>query len=452
MAGRYRDRTEAGCLLAAELREYADRPDVLVLALPRGGVPVGYEVAHALRAPFDVFIVRKLGVPAHPELAMGAIASGGVRVVDRSVMESFGVTEAELAAVAASEERELERRERRYRRGRPATDVAGKTVILVDDGLAPGATMAAAATAIRAQRPARLVVAVPVAARETCRGLRRMVDQTVCTMTPEPFLAVGLWYEDFSETTDQEVHELLARADAELPSPGGEREVQVEAGPVTLSGALVVPAEAQGIVLFAHGSGSSRHSPRNRYVAEQLREGGMATLLMDLLTSPEEAEDLRTRELRFDVGRLGERVVAAIDWLAREPSTRGLPVGLFGASTGAAAALIAAAARPDAVKAVVSRGGRPDLAGNALDRVRAPSLFIVGGRDDYVLELNRRAIERMRTRLRLEVVPSAGHLFEEPGALEQVAGLAGRYFVGHLAAGAAAQGRRGAGAQRGLGA
>jgi putative phosphoribosyl transferase len=445
MAGRYRDRTDAGRLLAAELREYAGRPDVLVLALPRGGVPVGYEVARALHVPLDVFIVRKLGVPAHPELAMGAIASGGVRVVDRAVMESFGVTDAELAAVAASEGRELDRRERRYRRGRPAPEVAGRTVILVDDGLATGATMAAAATAIRAQRPARLVVAVPVAARETCRDLGRLVDQAICAMTPEPFLAVGLWYEDFSETTDDEVRELLAQAAAELPSPGGEREVQVEAGPVTLSGALAVPAQARGVVLFAHGSGSSRHSPRNRYVAEQLREHGMATLLMDLLTPQEEAEDLRTRELRFDVGRLADRVVAAIDWLALEPSTRGLPVGLFGASTGAGAALLAAAARPDVVAAVVSRGGRPDLAGDALDRVQAPSLFIVGGRDDYVLDLNRRAMERMQSPVRLEVVPGAGHLFEEPGALQEVAQLTGGWLVSNLSEGARARRRTRAG-------
>jgi len=432
MAARYRNRTEAGRRLATELREYADRPDVLILALPRGGVPVGYEVARALRAPLDVFIVRKLGVPAHPELAMGAIATGGIRVVDRTVMESFGVTDAELAAVAAAEEQELDRRERRYRAGQPPPDVAGKTVILVDDGLATGATMAAAATALRAERPARLVVAVPVAARETCRDIRRLVDHAVCAMTPEPFLAVGLWYEDFSETTDEEVRELLARGAAEMPPPGNEREVRVGAGAVTLSGSLAVPAEARGVVLFAHGSGSGRHSPRNRYVAEQLRQAGMATLLMDLLTPAEEMEDQRTRALRFDIGRLAERVVAAVGWLDREPGTRGLPVGLFGASTGAAAALIAAAARPDVVEAVVSRGGRPDLAGDALERVRAPSLFIVGGRDQQVLELNRRAMDRMSAPVRLEVVPGAGHLFEEPGALAEVAGLAGDWLAGHL--------------------
>jgi putative phosphoribosyl transferase len=216
MAARYRDRTEAGRRLAQMLREYAGRSDVVVLALPRGGVPVGYEVARALNAPLDVFIVRKLGLPSHPELAIGAIASGGVRVVDREAMSHFDVTEEDLAVVAIAEERELERRERRYRDGLPAPDVKGKTVIVVDDGLATGATMAAAATALRALRPARLVVAVPVAAWETCEALHDLVDDVVCAATPEPFRAVGLWYEDFSETSDEEVQELLARRAGEL--------------------------------------------------------------------------------------------------------------------------------------------------------------------------------------------------------------------------------------------
>jgi predicted phosphoribosyltransferase len=217
MPARYRDRTDAGRRLAARLREYADRPDVIVLALPRGGVPVGYEIARELHVPLDVFIVRKLGLPGHPEFAMGAIASGGVRVVDWDAVRRFGVTDEELAEVTAAEERELERRERQYRDGRPPPDVTGKTVILVDDGLATGATMAAAAAALKAQRPAKLVVAVPVASPETCEAFRRIVDEIVCGATPEPFRAVGLWYEDFSQTTDEEVRELLARAARELP-------------------------------------------------------------------------------------------------------------------------------------------------------------------------------------------------------------------------------------------
>jgi putative phosphoribosyl transferase len=225
MAARYRNRTEAGRRLAGKLRHYAGRPGVAVLALPRGGVPVGYEIARALDAPLDVFIVRKLGLPSHPELAIGAIASGGIRVIDREAMSHFGVTDEDLAVVAIAEERELDRRERQYRVGLPAPDVPDRTVLLVDDGLATGATMAAAATALRARRPARLVVAVPVAAPETCEAFREIVDEVVCAETPEPFHAVGDWYEDFSETSDEEVQELLARRARELPGRAGRQEV-----------------------------------------------------------------------------------------------------------------------------------------------------------------------------------------------------------------------------------
>ena len=210
--GRFRDREEAGRALAAELAGYAGRGDVLVLALPRGGVPVGYEVAQALGAPLDVFMVRKLGVPGHEELAMGALASGGIRVLNDSVVQQLRIPETIIDEAARREEAELDRRERAYREGRPAPDARGKTVILVDDGLATGATMRAAARALRQMDPARLVVAVPVAAGETCDDLRREVDEVVCAYTPEPFFGVGMWYEDFRQTTDDEVRDLLARS------------------------------------------------------------------------------------------------------------------------------------------------------------------------------------------------------------------------------------------------
>ncbi len=211
-----------------------------------------------------------------------------------------------------------------------------------------------------------------------------------------------------------------------------EREIRVPAGPVTLEGNLSVPDDARGVVLFAHGSGSGRHSPRNRHVAEALREAGLATLLIDLLTPEEEEEDLSTRRLRFDIGLLAERLVGATDWLIENPGTRDLPVGYFGASTGAGAALVAAAKRPDAVGAVVSRGGRPDLAGEALSRVVAPTLLIVGGEDEPVIGMNREATEQIRAEKRLEVVPGATHLFEEPGKLEEVARLAAGWFACYL--------------------
>src|SRR5918992_528509 len=216
----FRDRSDAGRRLAEKLSAYRDRDDLLVLALPRGGVPVAFEVASALRAPLDVFVVRKLGVPGHEELAMGAIATGGVRVLNSDVVHRLKLPQEVIDRVASSEHSELVRREKVYRGDRPPPDVRGRTVILVDDGLATGATMLAAIKALRQQQPARIVVAVPTAAPETCEQLKKEADDAICAITPEPFHAVGLWYEDFSQTTDEEVRDLLARsADTSRAAP-----------------------------------------------------------------------------------------------------------------------------------------------------------------------------------------------------------------------------------------
>jgi putative phosphoribosyl transferase len=208
-AARFRDRFDAGQQLADRLGGFAGRPDLLVLGLPRGGVPVAYEVARRLGAPLDVFLVRKLGVPGHEELAMGAIATGGVRVLNEDVVEMLGIPDSVIQAVARREQQELERREREYRGDRPEPDVRDRTIILIDDGLATGSTMRAAAEALKREGAGRIVAAVPVAPPETCDALRRVVDEVVCAVTPEPFYGVGMWYETFSQTTDTEVRELL---------------------------------------------------------------------------------------------------------------------------------------------------------------------------------------------------------------------------------------------------
>jgi putative phosphoribosyl transferase len=433
----FHDRRHAGIVLARALSRYANRSDVIVLALPRGGLPVAYEVADALQAPLDVLIVRKLGVPGHEELAMGAIASGGTIVKNGEVIESLRIPEDEVEAVAAAERTELGRRERAYRGDAPALDLTDKTVILIDDGLATGSSMKAAAEAISQMRPKRVVAAVPVGPPETCVELQAMVDEMICAVTPRPFFAVGAFYVDFTQTTDAEVRDLLAAARAHRSSNGavvfgtGRSEIQVEIDAATsVAATLTVPTDPKGVVLFAHGSGSGRHSPRNRSVAAILQHAHFATVLADILTADEERVDDVTAHLRFDITFLGRRLARVMDWLDQQPALMHLPIGIFGASTGAAAALVAADERADKVRAVVSRGGRPDLAGDVLPRVTAPTLLIVGGWDQAVIDLNRAAYARLvaATAKELVIIPRSTHLFEEPGALEQVAQHARDWF------------------------
>ena len=427
----FRDRREAGRRLAERLSGLrASSP--LVLGLPRGGVPVAFEVAKALGAPLDVLVVRKLGVPFQPELGMGAVGEDGVRVLNPDVLRQAGVTETQLVEVEARERAQVEERAVRLRRGRPAIPLEGRTVVIVDDGLATGGTARAAVQVARARGADRVILAVPVAPPETVAALRRGADDVVAVETPEPFFAIGGWYADFSPTSDQEVVELLTVAGGDQEIDGVDKEVDKEvvipAERGQLPGRLTIPSGAAGLVVFAHGSGSGRHSPRNQAVARALNDAGLGTLLFDLL-SPEEEGD---RANVFDIPLLAGRLGAATAWL-RDGDAGALPIGFFGASTGAGAALWAAAEPDSPVRAIVSRGGRPDLARARLDGVRAPTLLIVGGRDEAVLEMNRDAARHLSCEHRIEVVPGATHLFEEPGALEVVADLATRWFLDHLA-------------------
>jgi dienelactone hydrolase len=302
----------------------------------------------------------------------------------------------------------------------------GRTCLLVDDGLATGATMLAAVQWARQNGARRVVAAVPVGAPQTVEALSHEVDAVVCLEQPEWMSAVGLWYRDFEQVSDEEVTGLLRAA---WKNGLERRQVVIAADDVELVGDLTLPADTVGLVVFAHGSGSSRRSPRNMAVAGALNEAGIATLLFDLLTR---AEELDRRNV-FDIDLLAGRLESATEWLVREPAAEGKGIGYFGASTGAAAALRAAAALGTRIAAVVSRGGRPDLAGSALEEVRAPTLLIVGGADEAVLDLNREAATHLRCPHELAVVPGATHLFEEPGALERVAELARDWFLRHLA-------------------
>ncbi|MFJ3823742.1 phosphoribosyltransferase family protein [Streptomyces nodosus] len=428
----FMDRLEAGRLLGERLCHLRDE-DVVVLGLPRGGVPVAAEVAEALGAPLDVCLVRKLGVPYQPELGMGALGEDGVRVINDAVVREARVTPEELARVERNEREVLEGRGRRYRGGRAPVRVEGRTVVVIDDGVATGSTARAACRIARARGAARIVLAVPVAPYDWTERLGGEADELVALDTPLDFYAVGQFYIDFAQVDDREVAVCLGRTAGRPHGSAGagprDQEVEMAVGAVRLRGRLTVPEGAAGIVVFAHGSGSSRHSPRNQFVAAELNRAGLGTLLFDLLTEEEE----RDRAHVFDTGLLAARLTETTRSLLERPGTEGLALGYFGASTGAAAALWAAAEPEPRIAAVVSRGGRPDLAGPRLPEVTAPTLLIVGGADPVVLDLNRQAQARLRCESRLAVVPGATHLFEEPGALRTVAELARDWFTDHMA-------------------
>lgn len=419
----FRDRDEAARQLAAALLRYRDAHPV-VLAIPRGAVPMARIIADALHGELDVVLVRKLGAPGNPEFAIGAVDEQG-RVTLGDHAGWVGADEAYLQREARDQLALIRERRAHYRPGQPPLDLAGRTVIVLDDGLATGATMMAALKSVRAQAPKWLVCAVPVAAADSLAQVAPLADDVVCLAKPRPFIAVGRHYLDFTGVTDAQVIDLLARPASGDAAATSIHPVHIPAAGVVLDGDLVAPPSPQGLVIFVHGSGSSRHSPRNRFVATALNRRGFATLLFDLLTAQED----RDPATRFDIPLLARRLDAALQWARQESSMRGLSIGLFGASTGAAAAIVVAAANRDVVAAVVSRGGRPDLAGaRALADIHTQTLLIVGGEDRQVIELNRAAQAAMGNRAKLVIVPGATHLFEEPGTLEQVAVIAADWF------------------------
>lgn len=418
--GRYDDREQAAEHLLESLMAYRGQHP-LILAIPRGGVPIGRLLADRLGGELDVVLVRKLGAPGQEELAVGAVAEGGDVLLAEHAAR-VGADARYIEDETAHQREVIARRRERYSPHRRAIDPAARVVIVVDDGLATGATMRAALAVVRARRPAKLICAVPVASPRSLAETRPLCDDLVCPAAPREFGAVSQYYRDFPPVDDADVVRLLAQQPV---SAGQTQAVRIPVDGVRLDGDLHVPPQATGLVVFAHGSGSSRFSPRNRQVAATLQAHGLATLLFDLLG----AEEDTAAATRFDIARLSDRLGAAVEWALRQPVAARLPVGLFGASTGAAAALTLAARSPRVIRAIVSRGGRPDLAGHAaLEEVHAPSLLIVGGADTDVVRLNKSALTAMTQTVELVLVPGASHLFDEAGALERVAVLASDWF------------------------
>lgn len=405
--------------------EHVSGPATIVLGLPRGGVPVAYEVARTLHTPLDVLIVRKLGVPWNPELAFGAVGEGGVRVLNDEVIRGTGLSADQVAVSEEREQREVQERIERFRPAAQRELLRGRTAVIVDDGIATGATARAACAVARLQGAKHVILAVPVAPTNWAAENSDIADEIVVYDESLDLGSIGAYYEHFAQVDDETVARLLR--DARDATYSGD--VRIPASETEwLEGHLEVPFGARGMVVFSHGSGSGRSSPRNRNVASRLNSAGFATLLFDLLT-PAESDD---RERRFDVELLSRRLGATIPWLRSQPRVKNLPIGLFGASTGTAAAIVAATRGEGLIRAIVSRGGRPDLAVGHLERLRTPTLFIVGSEDEDVLELNREAIARIGGPYSLSVVHGASHLFEEPGALDAVVDQAVAYFAEHL--------------------
>ena len=414
----FANRTVAGQLLAEKLC-HLEIKDPVVLALPRGGVPVAAEIAKSLGGQLDILLIKRIISTQHREVAIGAISEGGEVFWQRDLLEHLRISEDEEDRLLALKREEIDRQAKVLRKGREPIDVKGRTVILVDDGLATGSSMLVAIDTLKKRGPSKIVVAVPVAPPSTAAQIRSQVDEIVVLLKPDTFYAVGQWYEDFGDVSDEDVTHLLRGRPATGPQ---DEKYSIPDGKARLPGILTLVPDAKALILFAHGSASTHRSPRNQFVARALNHAGFGTLLFDLLTESE-AED---RGNVFNIDLLARRLKIATRWVRGRLGETCPPIAYFGASTGGAAAIVAAD-EGDHIFSVVSRGGRPDLAGKSLDRVKSPVLLIVGGADESIIPLNTDAEKRM-PHSKLVTIPKAGHLFEEPGTLETVAEYAIDWF------------------------
>ena len=415
----FTDRSEAGRRLAERIRPHAVE-DPIVLALPRGGVPVGAELARELGAEFDVLMVRKIGLPEHPETGVGAISEDGQVLYDDRALARLRVPRQALSDTVALERDELDRRRRVYRGERSMPRIAGRDCVVVDDGVATGGTARAALRMVRQAGPSRLVLAVPVASPEALETLRSEADSLVVLSVPDNFRAVGEWYRDFDQLSDEDVTMILGDLERSRPRPEMARGVRIRAGQVYLDGDLTSPEVLRGVVVMAIGHG--RGDPRRRAIASSLQRAGYATLLLDL--SAEDGEE--------EVAVLGERLSAAVTWLRRATDAAGEPLGLMGSGSAAPAALVAAAESPQDVASVVVHGGRVDLAESSLARVSAPTLILLEGEDSFVRELGEWARSRLGGVSELGVVSGAERLLGDVQGWREVAVRTRDWFDRHL--------------------
>ena len=419
----FQDRTEAGQLLAQRLLPYKkDRP--IILAVPRGGVPVAAEVAKELQAPLDLLLIKKIGLPGDEELAIGALGEAAEPWLNQELISKLRVHRKDIDRVITQKKAELARQNENWRDLREHVEVLGRNLIVVDDGVATGATQFAAVKLLRQMKAKKIIVAVPLGPLDTLKKLKEVADEVIYLEAPYPFFAVGPWYLNFSQVSDQEVSKYLQNLKRKTHR---QEEFEFVDGEAKLKADLTIVKEMKGLVIFAHGSDSSRKSPRNQFVAKVFNKAGFGTLLVDLLTEFEAGN----RKNVFDVALLVRRVLAATDAVILRLKSSELPIAFFGASTGAAAALGAAVKTNHSVFAVISRGGRPDLAEVDFAKVNVPVLLIVGGEDLQVIALNKK-VEKLLPQVTMVIVPGATHLFEESGALEKVAVLARNWLLENL--------------------